>query len=154
MYRLIILSSLIALTFFSCSNQKEGFEKYSWLIGNWKTTNGESLYEYWESKNDTLFTGIGYRLYGSDTIVTEKLKIFTRDGTTYYTATISTQNKGRTIRFRMVSNTADSIVFENPNHDFPNRITYLKKGNDKMKTIIVGFQQRRSIGVNMERVQD
>ena len=154
MNRVSILLFLLTIIFVSCNNQKGELEKYSWLIGNWKTIKGTAHYEYWESENDTLYTGFGYRLYGSDTIISETLKIFVREGKTYYCAAVPTQNKGKTVRFRLVSNTADSIVFENPNHDFPNRITYLNKGRDKIKTIITGFQQRSSIGVDLERVPD
>ena len=152
MKRIAIISLVLIAGLFSCKDQKGGLDKYSWLLGNWKTIKGTSTYESWKAENDTLYTGTGYRLYGTDTIISEYLKLVKRGDRFIYSASVPDQNKGRTVSFWLVSNTADSIVFENPNHDFPNRITYMKIGSDKMKTIITGFQQRRDIFIDMERV--
>ncbi len=147
-----ILSLILVISIVSCSKQNDDLDKYSWLLGNWKTTKGSTVYEYWKAENDTLYSGIGYRLYGTDTIIAENLKIVKREDRIIYYASVPDQNNGRTISFNLVSTTSDSIVFENPSHDFPNRITYLKKRKDKMKMVLTGFQKRKSIEVIMERI--
>ncbi len=55
---------------------------------------------------------------------TEKIAIIFNDEDLIYAATVESQNEGRTIKFPLKSYTDSSLVFANPNHDFPNIITY------------------------------
>jgi hypothetical protein len=46
------------------------------------------------------------------------------DKTVFYTPTVPDQNDAKPVPFRMVSYEGHVVVFENPDHDFPQRIVY------------------------------
>lgn len=106
--------------------------KLAWLEGHWEMkTDHAVLTEKWEkSKNG--FQAFGYMLSGKDTVFSELLKIKAIDNNIYFGATVFNQNNNKEVDFLMVSNTADSIVFENQYHDYPTRISYINKGDNEI----------------------
>lgn len=81
------------------------------------------LYEYWELINDGQLKGFGFSLINHDTLISEKLKIINEKSDYYYVAEVTNQNKGNPVYFKLVPNDK-MLVFENNEHDFPNRIIY------------------------------
>ena len=69
---------------------------------------------------------VGYsRTVRGDRLVTsEHLRIESRDGVLAYVPTIG----GKQTIFKAVKITAEEAIFENPEHDFPQRIIYRKSG--------------------------
>jgi hypothetical protein len=51
---------------------------------------------------------------------------------------VSGQNKGQAVQFKLVETAADSFVFSNPAHDFPDKITYTKKSDNSLLAKISG----------------
>jgi len=99
----------------------------AFLEGTWKTENKES-YEHWDKLNDRLFRGFSYELKNGMMEVTEYVELAVQKNKVTYTANVIKQNNGNGVSFIMTK--SDSIfVFENPNHDFPKKISY-KKLND------------------------
>ena len=49
------------------------------------------------------------------------------------------QNKELPVSFKLVNATDNQLVFENPNHDFPTKITYLIISEDSMVASISGL---------------
>jgi hypothetical protein len=112
--------------------------KLEWLTGSWNRTNakpGRSGVEIWQKNSNTEFVGKGINLKGTDTVFVEKLKIIVKDGAVFYVADVP-QNK-EPVLFKATSVTASSVVFENPQHDFPKKITYEVDGK-KLKATISG----------------
>jgi hypothetical protein len=70
---------------------------------------------------------------GNDTAFVEKLKLVIKDDNIYYVADI-VENK-QPVYFRFTSLTNDGFVCENPQHDFPKKISYRKDGEKIMATI-------------------
>lgn len=117
-------------------------EKASWLLGEWgnKSPEGE-LTERWKRENDSVFKGESYFVTGDkDTVFAETIVLDETDEKLAYTVTVPDQNNAKPVRFKMTSITDGQIVFENPKHDFPAKITYKKIGNDSLKAEISGMR--------------
>ncbi len=103
--------------------QNSDMEKLSWIVDHWVSANGESTsYEHWEKTSETLFTGGSETVKNGDTIFAEKLKIELLDGNIYYIADVS--HNPAPVKFKLTKLTENEAVFENPEHDFPQKISY------------------------------
>lgn len=104
-------------------SQNSDMQKLSWIIDRWVSTQGESIsYEHWEKTSETLFTGGSETIKNGDTIFAEKLKIELIEGNIYYIADVS--HNPAHVKFKLTRLTDTEAVFENPEHDFPQKITY------------------------------
>ena len=112
------------------SNQVEDFKKLNWLVGTWNRTNakpGRSGVEQWKQTQPEELRGIGVNLQGADTTFVEKLRIVIKDNTIVYVADVPENQKP--VYFKLTEITGSSFVCENPEHDFPKKITYQLNGN-------------------------
>ena len=146
----VLLLGIIAIAI-SCSkpgkmaseNGVEGYaklQKASWLIGSWKGHNPEgNPSEYWEKINDSTFSGRGYFIIGSDTVSSEELRLEQHSDKLFYIPTVKTQNNGEPVKFVMTSSSDNQLVFENPRHDFPQKITYNLIARDSLLAAISGI---------------
>ncbi len=136
MFKYLTLS-LIALTTFSCSSDNdtvdnsapaknyEKLNKASWLLGDWEQqTEDGTATEHWERQNDSTFIGSSYFLIEKDTVSAETMVLEQRGDTLTYNPTVREQNDMQAIQFTLTSSSDSMLVFENPAHDFPQKITY------------------------------
>ena len=104
-------------------SQNTDMQKLAWIVDHWIATDGESKsYEHWEKTNETLFTGGSETIKNGDTVFSEKLKIELIDGNIYYIADVS--HNPAPVKFKLTKLTDSEAVFENPEHDFPKKISY------------------------------
>ena len=116
----------------------EDFKKLDWLEGTWTRTNvkpGRSAYEKWQKISSSEWSGLGVNMKGSDTAFVEKLKLVIKDGNIYYVADIVENKEPVYFKFTFITN--DGFVCENPQHDFPKKISY-QKDAEKIKATISG----------------
>ena len=66
--------------------------------------------------------GLGLTMKGPDTVSFEKLKLIVKDENVFYIADVP-ENKGP-VYFRVTEIWETSFTCENPEHDFPKKITY------------------------------
>jgi hypothetical protein len=114
------------------------FNKLNWLTGTWNRTNtkpGRTAQEKWEKTSSSEMKGWGINLKGQDTLFVEKLKIVIKDNAVYYVADIP-ENK-QSVYFKLTEISVNGFTCENPEHDFPKKITYQLEGN-KLKATIAG----------------
>jgi len=130
--------AVIILTFISISLfAQDELNRLAWLEGTWTRTNAKpdrSGIEVWSKKNNELI-GRGVNLKGTDTAFVEKLKIVSKDGKLFYVADVP-ENKSL-VWFGFTELTSTSFVCENPEHDFPKKISY-KLDGDNLKATISG----------------
>lgn len=134
--------SILSFQFFSCGNVPSDLDDINWLIGNWRGLDVNDLVfnENWERDGKNAFIGMGCTITpNGDTLFRETLKINLVEGSPYYVATVP-ENKGPVL-FKMVEGTANSAVFENPEHDFPQSISYLLENNNHMTVKLVGIEK-------------
>ncbi len=137
---LIVLSLLSA----SCvtenhKSEKAGLNKLDWFIGSWSGESSESIFtETWEKVSDTLFTGQSYFIKGSDTLSSETISLQQHDTSVFYVPLVEGQNDNKPIFFKLTYSDGTNAVFENPEHDFPQKIVYQLKENDSLIATISG----------------
>lgn len=121
------------------SNQiTEKFKKINWVIGTWYRTNakpGRSGIEKWEITSANELRGFGINLQGKDTTFVEKLRIIIKDDNIVYVADVPENQKPVYFKLTEISDTG--FVCENPEHDFPKKISYQLEGK-KLKAQISG----------------
>ena len=146
---------LIGLQFSSCGNSTGDIEDISWLIGTWsgRDMNDLTFNENWERDGKNSFTGSGSTVTpDGDTIFKETLKINLVEGTPYYVATVP-GNKGPVL-FKMVKGDKQNAIFENREHDFPQRIAYTLENNNHMSVKLEGIEKGvpKSESLQFERI--
>lgn len=106
----------------------------AWLSGRWLSeTNGRWTEESWSSPRGGVMLGHSRAGRGDAMREFEFLRIAPgADGALAYVA----QPGGRPpVVFRLVARDAASATFENPQHDFPQRIRYVRDGESLTATI-------------------
>jgi hypothetical protein len=137
----------ISLLLISCQNKAERefekLEKMNWLIGQWENKTPEGyLTETWTKDNDSTFSGKSYFIVKEkDTVHFESIVLMQVNDDLIYQPIVKGQNEDQPVDFKLTSETENSFSFENPKHDYPQKITY-KKNNDKSLTATIsGVQQ-------------
>ena len=141
----------IASVIVSCSNSSNtittdntinGFnelEKANWLIGEWENNSPEgNATEVWEKKNDSTFAGKSYFIIGKDTVSSETISLEQNGKELFYIPTVKGQNNAQPVKFTLASSTNKQLVFENPKHDYPQKISYIQITNDSLLAEISG----------------
>jgi len=128
-----------------------------WLIGSWenKTDQGD-LTESWERTNDSVFHGQSFFIKKKDTLHNETIELKQIGNELTYNPTVKGQNDDLPVAFRLTRATAKQLVFENPAHDFPQKITYSLITNDSLVAEISGMQQGKlaSESYPMKRIKE
>ncbi len=119
--------------------QKTEINKAEWLIGTWenKTPNG-TIYETWAKVSDIEFSGKSYMLKEKDTIVFETIRLIQENNNLFYIPKVKNQNDNMPVRFKAKTASNNELVFENPNHDFPQIIAYSKINANALVAEIAG----------------
>lgn len=114
-------------------------EEAKWLIGSWGNSTKEGdLTESWNQLNDSTLSGKTTFISGKDTLFTETIEIIQVNDSLLYNTKVSNQNEGKKVSFKASTLTESQIVFENPKHDFPQKITYIKISSDSLVAKISG----------------
>ncbi len=132
----------IVIFFNSCNSdepRKTELEKLDWLLGSWSNiTEERELYETWTKVNDTLFSGKSFMLLYQDTVFSETILIQSIGEDIFYIPTVSDQNQGKAIPFKLVLWLNSEFFFENEEHDFPQRIVYTNPQPDSLYAYVEG----------------
>lgn len=94
------------------------------LVGKWQIKGKEQFEEWRFDKENRIFIGESYKTVDGSKLVLETLTIRKVDDKVIYTAVVPTQNEGKSIDFTWNPELTDRFSFENPDHDFPNKIQY------------------------------
>ena len=137
---------LFCFALFSCGNKNVSISDFSWLQGKWEGSSDDLYcFEQWQSFSGNSMNGIGGAVSGKDTIFSEKIKIEQRGEDVFYIPTV--KENGGAVDFKFTGYKNDSIVFENPLHDFPQRIVYFKLPNNQLYACIDGFKKGKYVRV-------
>lgn len=144
---IIFVTALLLLHACSDSNSKNNapvgrLASCSWILGNWymDTPRGQ-LIESWQKVSDTMLSGYSImRAANGDTLFSEKIKIVQRGDTLWYIPLVSNQNNGEEVPFKEISCNTSGMIFENPTHDFPQRIIYRHSSDSTLFARIEGME--------------
>lgn len=112
-------------------------EGKEWLLGLWKIPD-QPYFEHWKKESDTSFAAISYRVLEGDTHVLEHIRLFYENEKLVYQPTLQRDSGQVAINFWHQDTGRDTLVFENPAHDFPNLIYYEHAGQDSLHIFIQG----------------
>jgi len=140
-----LLMSIIVIT--SCEFQSRHRESINhkiyanpvWLQGTWEQQTDDGVFsESWQKVTDSAYHGVGMFISEGDTLFSERLSIYQSRSVWYYAALVSDQNAGETIVFELTSSKDSIMVFENRNHDFPQKISYHFISEDSVVAVVEG----------------
>lgn len=120
-------------------------ESLGWMAGCWERVEGNLVVEeHWLEPRGGLMLGVGRTLRGGRAVAHEFLRISEEEGAAVLVAQPSGQAEAA---FRSVTLHDSLAVFENPQHDFPQRIVY-RPGPDSLWARIEGSGEMGSRAVD------
>ena len=132
----------LALSFMSLASMAvqqvtvDRVDRVGWLQGCWVSTRGDAtVEEQWMVPRGGSMLGTGRTVRGVKTVEYEFVLIAERDGRLAYEAHPSGQSPAT---FLSTTASETSVVFENPEHDFPQRVGYRREGVDRLAAWIEG----------------
>lgn len=145
----ILLSTMVYLLSCKSNENKEiekasvaisALEKTSLLLGEWEgRMDGVEVTEIWKRENEKMFVGKSFSLKNKDTLSSENIVLEQQGDTVFYIPKVKNQNQGQIVKFALTSSTDHLLTFENPMHDFPQKITYQLINNDSLVAEISGL---------------
>lgn len=124
-----------------------------WMAGCWAAEGSEpGSGERWTPPAGGTLLGVSRTVKGGRTLAWEFMRIVTEaDGKVAFVALPSGQ---REARFERVASPPDEAVFENPAHDFPQRVIYRRQGDHRLAARIEGRRGgvQRGIDFPLRRV--
>jgi hypothetical protein len=149
----IVTAILIAATLNRpVSAQAPVVARLAWMSGCWQRTarNGQTVDEQWMTPRGESMLGMSRTVRGDSLIEYEQLRIGVRAGHAVYFAAPSGQAPAE---FTAASVSDTIVVFENPQHDFPRRIIYRKRGADSVIARIEGTTGGTTRGIDFPYVK-
>lgn len=138
---LILLLFAIVSCKNSEDNEKDKIKSANWLLGKWETKTADgNLSESWKQLNDSTFQGKSFFIKNKDTLHFETIILQQKGEELIYSATVKGQNNDKPVPFTITSETEKQLVFENPKHDYPQKITYTQIKKDSLVASISGVQ--------------
>lgn len=120
----------------------EEITKANWLIGSWEKKDSLGiLSESWQTLDDSTFVGQSFYITSkNDTVHKETIELMQKGDFLIYSATVQGENNGVPTSFQMTESTDSLLVFENPKHDYPQKIRYQLNVDNSIIATISGEQ--------------
>jgi hypothetical protein len=120
--------------------------RLAWLAGCWEQAAGPRLVEeQWTRPRGGLMLGSGRTVRADSLVEYEQTRIFERGGRLVYGANPSGQAAAE---FESIELSDSAVTFENPGHDFPQRVMYRRHGADSLIGRVEGMRDGRLRGVD------
>ena len=131
----------------SVSAQTVSIESFASMAGCWERTDksGTLFSEMWTKPAGNSMMGTGRTVKGGKTVDFEFLRIEQRADGIFYIA--KPKANADETPFKLKPKIGNEFVFENLDHDFPQRIIY-KLNKDSMVARIEGTQNGKSMGID------
>lgn len=143
---LLVLSLIIVIA--SCNNKKvkNKLQSMEWLLGSWQmNTDKGMLYEEWVKENDSLFSGKSFMAINADTIILEYINLQLANNDLFYIPIVLNQNGEKPVLFKLTDKRENKYVFENKQHDYPQKIVYNQISKDSFNAWVEGNKEGKYI---------
>jgi hypothetical protein len=115
-----------------------------WIAGCWELTAGvRRIEEQWMAPRAGLMLGMSRTVVGDSLREYEQVALFEREGRLVYGATPARQSPAE---FESIAVSDSAVIFENPAHDFPQRVIYRRHGVDSLMARVEGLRGGRLRG--------
>lgn len=143
-----VTAALIATLSTQALEPAKDIERLSWLSGCWAQTRSDgSTEEHWMKPSGGTMLGMSRTVRGDRTAEFEFLRIAEVNGKLAYIAKPSDQPEAT---FPLKTLGEQEVVFENPTHDFPQRIIYRRSGEGSIRARIEGTMSGQVKGVDFQ----
>ena len=149
---LLVLALLVSFTFIggqtagANSNAGAGWTiaDLGWIAGDWQTdpTGRAVSEEHWTRPAGGSMMGVSRTLVGERTVSFEFLRLEVRGESIFYVA--SPKGRCPATDFKLTRLSGQEAVFENPEHDFPQRIIYRGNSEGGLSAIVDGGEGTKS----------
>jgi len=130
---------LLAVYQVDAQYQSKEFTPLNALVGNWSMeTKKGMIHESWIKVDDSTLRSKSFRLNGTDTVLLEEVDLVMRLGNIYYMPIVQGQNNHQPVLFKLSKLENGIYTFENPEHDFPQRVIYELPKENKLHAWIEG----------------
>ena len=150
---MLVACVLTSLSPAVAAQESVSVEALAWMAGCWASVGGEhGSGEQWTVPSGKTLLGISRTVQDSQTVAYEFLQIReTEAGELEYIARPSGQEE---TSFLLAQMSAREVVFENPSHDFPQRISYRLTAEGNLAARIEGEERGevRTIDFPMRRI--
>jgi len=148
--RALLAIGLLAALGAAAPRQAPMIARLEWLTGCWERRAGTHLVEeQWMAPRGGTMLGMSRTVRGDTLVEYEQVRIFERGGKLVYAAHPSGQPPAEFVSVEV----GDSVVvFENPKHDFPQRILYCRVGLDSLVARVEGTSRGRKRSVEFPYV--
>ena len=154
---LALMYLCLALSVSSQSTEKTSstakVEDLAWIAGCWEIKDAAkqlTIVEQWMAPDAGAMLGMSRTVRRGKMTGYEFLRIVRDDVSVKYVSRPSENNTDTD--FRLVKSSANEVVFENPQHDFPQRIIYRRDG-DKLTARIEGPSGGKTRGIDFPYVR-
>ena len=121
-------------------------DRLTWLAGCWERRGASSIVEeQWMAPRGGMMLGMGRVVRNGAVVDYETMRIEQRGDTLVFVANPSGQAEAE---FTAAAIDDDGVVFENPDHDFPQRIVYRHAAGDSLHARIEGVSDGAVRGVD------
>ncbi|MEM6262823.1 MAG: DUF6265 family protein [Bacteroidota bacterium] len=132
---------LVAVT--ACTSrpvrQDSPIQQMTWLLGTWEMATRKGRYETWTKAQSDELRATGFVTRGADTIILETIRVIQQRDSLIYVANVKNQNEGKDVVFRQEALSASEFTFHNPDHDFPQTISYCQVEENLLVATISGI---------------
>jgi hypothetical protein len=120
-------------------------QRLAWMEGRWSgTKDGITIEEHWTSPAGDALLGMNKTVKGGRMVEFESLRIAgTKDGIAY----LASPQGAPATPFKLVEVGDNKVVFENKEHDFPQRILYWLDESGAMHARIEGPRGGKTVGM-------
>jgi hypothetical protein len=132
--------------------QKHSLDSLAWLAGCWHGGgDARSSVEQWMAPSGKTMLGMSRTVVNGKTEEYEFLRLHEEpNGDIFYTALPSGQQEAS---FKLVRIEKHMAVFENPEHDFPQRIIYELEDDGSLKARIEGKSKGKERGIDFPMIR-
>ncbi len=139
--RLVVLIAVVCAILLSAAAQQTNltFDRLSWIGGCWEgeMTGGAKTQEQWMRPEGNSMIGMSRTVVNGKTPFFEFLQIKQEGDNLVY---VARPQGNEPTSFKLVKLNADAAIFENPTHDFPQRIIYQRQTDGSLLAVIEGTQ--------------
>ena len=123
------------------------FKPLHGLTGLWKMDSKRgAIYEEWQVSGENQLTGRSYKINNNDTMVLENVVISLQGNAIFYTPVVRDQNNRQPVPFKLISYNNNKYVFENREHDYPQRVIYELVSANDLRARIEGSKGGKEMG--------
>lgn len=153
---LLIIASILTISTKSMAQEITDLSQFEFMLGEWRAEFPDMAFcESWTKESDTRFVGSAYKVMGGDSTLSESLSLEIIDNGfyngVYYVAKPVLQDS---TYFKFITGTNEDAEFQDPDHDFPQRIIYRKIDADRMFVVVGNLgENAKEIEFNFIRIR-